>query len=63
MIIETVIDVSGNVCAVRVLKTPSRVMGEAVLAALPEYKFKPARFNGQAVAVRYLLVISTCWQQ
>jgi TonB family protein len=62
-ILETVIDVSGNVCAARVLKTPSSILGEAALAAVREFKFRPARFNGQAVAVRYLLTVSPHFEQ
>ena len=57
-ILETVIDVSGNVCAVRVLKAPSKSLGEAAMAAVREFKFRPARFKGQAVAVRYLFTVS-----
>jgi len=62
-ILETVIDVSGNVCAIRVLQTPSKSLGEAAMAAVREFKFRPATFNGQAVAVRYLLTVSAHLQQ
>jgi TonB family protein len=62
-ILETVIDVSGNVCAVRVLKTPSKGLGEAAMSAVREFKFRPARFNGQAVVVRYLFTVSAHLQQ
>ncbi|HEV7510017.1 MAG TPA: TonB family protein [Thermoanaerobaculia bacterium] len=57
-IIESVIDVSGNVCAVRVVKASSKAVGEAAMAAVREFKFKPAKFNGKGVAVRYLLAVS-----
>lgn len=56
-ILETVIDETGSVCAVRVLKAPSEDMGEAVAASLRASRFEPARFRGRAVAVRYVFTV------
>ena len=58
IILETVIDSSGRVCAIRTLKAPSKGMGEAVAAALRATRFRPARFKGQAVPVRYILTVN-----
>ena len=55
IILESVIDASGRVCAVRVLKTPAKAISERAVAALRKSTFKPARLKGQTVAVRYLL--------
>lgn len=57
-ILESVIDASGDVCAVRVIRAPSKVMGDAASAALREFKFKPARFKGRPVPVLYFLTIT-----
>jgi outer membrane biosynthesis protein TonB len=57
-ILEAVIDTSGKVCAVRILKTPSKAIGEAVVAALRASRFRPARSKGQAVPVRYFLTVT-----
>jgi TonB family protein len=56
-ILEAVIDTSGKVCAVRILRTPSKAMGEAVVAALRASRFRPARSKGQAVPVHYVLTV------
>lgn len=56
-ILEAVIDASGGICAVRVLKASSSDVGEAAVAALREFKYKPARFKGKAVPVRLTVVV------
>lgn len=58
IIVEAVIDTSGRVCATRILGTPSKEMSEAVVTALRETRFRPARSKGQAVPVRYVLTVN-----
>jgi hypothetical protein len=57
-ILESVIDASGGVCAVRVLRAPSKAVGDATMTALREFKFRPARFKGRPVAVLYTLTVT-----
>ena len=57
-ILESVIDPTGHACAARVLKTPSKAVGEAAIAALRKSKFKPAKMNGRAVPVLYIITIT-----
>jgi hypothetical protein len=58
IIVESVIDTSGSICATRILRTPSKEMGEAVVTALRATRFRPARMKGQAVPVRYILTVN-----
>jgi len=51
VIVETVITEAGDVCAARVLKTPSAAMGAAAVRAVTRWRFVPARKGGRAVAV------------
>ena len=57
-ILESVIDATGRVCAARVLKTPSKAVGEAAIAALRKSKFKPAKMNGKTVPVLYIITVT-----
>lgn len=57
-ILEAVIDASGAVCAVRILKAPSKDIGELVAAALRASKFSPARIKDRAVPVYYVLTVT-----
>ena len=57
-ILESVIDATGRVCAARVRKTPSKAVGEAAIAALRKSRFKPAKMNGKAVPVLYIITIT-----
>ena len=59
IIVESVIDTSGRICAVRILRAPSKELGEAVGAALRATRFRPARSKGQAVPVHYVLTVNT----
>jgi hypothetical protein len=56
-VLEAIIDSSGRVCAVRVLKTPSPEIGKAFESALREARFKPARLDGKPVPVWYSLTV------
>lgn len=57
IIAEAVIDSSGRVCAVRILRAPSKELGEAVVAALRATRFRPARSKGKAVPVHYFVTL------
>lgn len=61
VIIETVIDVSGNVCAARALKAPpgeaGRKWAELSLTAVRQWRFRPALKNGKPVPVVFNLSI------
>ena len=62
VILETVIDVSGNVCAARVLKASSSAAGrkwaELSLAAVRQWRFRPALKKGKPVAAVFTLSIN-----
>ncbi len=55
VIIETIIDRQGKVCAARIIKSPSVPYGEANLGAVLQWRFKPAMLNGAPVPVYFVL--------
>ena len=61
IILETVIDVEGNVCAARTLKTlegpVGEELGDAAIAAVRQWRFRPAIVNGKAGPVFYSLTV------
>jgi protein TonB len=50
VILEAVIDASGNVTSARVLRG-DRMLDQAALDAVQQWKFKPATLNGEAIPV------------
>lgn len=59
---EAVVDEKGNVTSARTLRSSSPKYDAAALAALRQWKFKPATFNGKPVAVYYTLTVNIHWQ-
>ena len=57
ILIESIIDRSGRVCAAR-LRRGSGPVAEAFLQSLRQWKFKPAMRNGKAVAVFYDVTVN-----
>jgi len=57
-IAEAVIDAKGNVSRVRILKGFGPKFDPAALAALRQWKFKPATLDGKPVAVYYALTVN-----
>jgi len=57
ILIESIIDRRGRVCAAR-LQRGSEPFATAFLEAVKQWKFKPATRNGKAVAVFYYLTVN-----
>lgn len=61
VIVQTVIDAEGNVCAARTLKTlegpVGEELGEAAVAAVKQWRFHPAIINGKAAPVFFSLTV------
>lgn len=53
MLFELTIDRSGNVAAVRTVRTNDRTLLPYVLAAIKEWKYRPATLHGHPVRVVY----------
>lgn len=62
VILETVIDVDGNVQDVKVLKSLSFGLTEAAVAAVEQWKYSPAMLNGKPVAVYFNLTVNFALQ-
>lgn len=60
VIVETVIDRGGTVCAARVLKGRADPFTDKAIAALGRWRFKPATLNGKPVPVYLVLTIHRC---
>lgn len=58
VILQTIIDVDGNVLEVKVLKGMSFGLTESAVAAVQQWRFEPATLNGQPVAVYYNLTVN-----
>ena len=58
VIIEAIIDPSGNVTDARVLKPLPLGLDQAALDAVKRWKFKPGTLNGQPVPVIYNLTVN-----
>lgn len=56
-IIETVIDERGDVRAARLLQDVHPCLGRVALAAVRQWKFRPATLDGRPVAVYYNLTV------
>lgn len=57
VIVETIIDVDGNVCDAAVLKGIDPAIDAAALAAVKQWRFKPAMADGHPVAVYFDLTV------
>lgn len=57
VIIETIIDVDGNVCDAAVLKGINAEVDAAAVAAVKRWRFTPATLNGRPVAVYFDLTV------
>ncbi|HKO56569.1 MAG TPA: TonB family protein [Thermoanaerobaculia bacterium] len=55
--VEVVIDEQGNVAETRVLRAPSRTLGEAVREAVTQWRFTPSQLNGRPVRVVFPVVV------
>lgn len=58
VVLQTVIDVLGNVVDVEVLKGLPAGLTEAAVDAVSRWRFRPASLHGEPVAVRYLVTVS-----
>lgn len=58
IIIETIIDRDGKVCAARLLSPKADRTAEAYLAALRQWRFSPATLKGRPVPVYYVLTVN-----
>lgn len=59
IVIESIIDRRGRICAARLLKGRGP-WADASLAAVKQWKFKPAKRNGRPMAVFYYLTVHFC---
>jgi periplasmic protein TonB len=59
ILIESIIDRRGRVCATRLLKGRGP-LAESALSALKQWKFEPARQNGRPVPVYFYLAVNIC---
>ena len=55
MIVEVVVDSEGCVASVKVLKPLPHGMADQALATLPWHGYEPARLDGKAIAMKYVL--------
>ena len=55
VIVEAVIDREGKVCAARLLKGPPGPLADAQIAAVRQWRFKPATLNRVPVPVYFVL--------
>jgi protein TonB len=58
VIVEAIIDKSGAVTAVRVLKPLPMGLDNAAAEAVKKWRFKPATLNGRPVAVYFVLTVN-----
>jgi protein TonB len=58
VIVETIIDKTGNVTNVRVLKALPMGLDNAAVEAVKKWKFKPADLNGRPVNVYFVLTVN-----
>lgn len=58
VILQTIIDARGKVTDIRVLKGLPSGLTEAAVAAVSQWRFRPATLEGEPVAVHYLVTIS-----
>ena len=58
VILQTIINIDGNVTDVRVLKGLPSGLTESAVAAVSSWRFKPATLEGKPVAVYYLVTVS-----
>ncbi len=57
IVVQTVINDSGTVCAARVAKTFDEELTASALKAVKQWKFKPAKLNGKPRACVYSLAL------
>jgi TonB family protein len=57
VVLEAVIDASGRVRALEVLKSADPEFSDSAMTAVEQWTFEPAQFEGQAVSVRYNLTV------
>ncbi len=58
VILQTIIDVEGNVRNIKVLKGLPSGLTESAVEAVATWRFEPATLNGKPVAVYYLVTVS-----
>ena len=58
VILQTIINIDGNVTDVKVLKGLPSGLTESAVAAVSSWRFKPATLEGRPVAVYYLVTVS-----
>lgn len=57
VVVEAIIDRSGSVCGVTVLRSVSPDVDRAVIAAVKEWTFVPAMLNGEPQQVAYNIAV------
>lgn len=58
VVLQAIIDREGNLRDVQVLRSPHPVLGDAALAAVNQWKFKPGTLNGNAVKTMFNLTVT-----
>ena len=58
VILQTIIDIAGNVTNIRVLKGLPSGLTESAVEAVKSWRFRPATLEGKAVPVHYMITIS-----
>jgi protein TonB len=58
VIVETIIDKTGTVTNVRVLKPLPMGLDQAAVDAVKKWKFRPAQLNGRPVNVYFVLTVN-----
>jgi TonB family protein len=58
VILQTIIDIAGNVTNIRVLKGLPSGLTESAIEAVESWRFRPATLEGEAVPVHYMITIS-----
>jgi protein TonB len=57
VVVETVVNADGTICAARVLRSMRADVDEAVLAAVRQWRFHPAKLDGVPRAAVYTLSV------
>jgi TonB family protein len=55
--VEVVVDEAGNVAETHILHTPSSTLGDAVAAAVAQWRFTPSELGGKPVRVVFSVLV------
>ena len=61
-VVEATITAQGDVTSVRVIRSVHPELDAAIVAALRQWKFRPATQQGRPVAVHFVLTVNINWQ-